>query len=437
MDKEEKKETKKVTKKSTSIKKSTAKKTTVKKPATKKTATKVSAAKKETATKKTTAKKPATKKTTTKTSTTKKETTAKKPAAKKPAVKKATTKASTTKKKATTPKKRTTKKSTVKEELTINNELENVIEEQSVVVVEDHDQIDDIIDELLSPTEGIKPVVEDNNEVEVPEVSSEPEMPVEEEITPVEPEITTQEEIPEVETVISEEPKPPVKRKKVLKGWVYITLMAIVSVLLLFMIIRLINGKPINDYLNDKYVQIVNNEITIDFDELKKENNKIVGYIKVDGTDIKHFVVRGNNNEYYLNHDLKNDESKNGSIFADYRNKLDGTDKSIVLYGLDNSKTFGSLNKVLKKGWQESNNKITFLTKRGTYKYQVISTYKTSEKYNYVFDNQTDYLKFVNNLILKSNYNYQASVSNLDEIITLVSIDGDKKIVLHAKMINN
>ena len=60
--------------------------------------------------------------------------------------------------------------------------------------------------------------------------------------------------------------------------------------------------------------------------ELQKENADIVAYLKVNGTNIDYVVVQGNDNDYYLHHNLKKEYSIAGWIFETYQNKFDGTD---------------------------------------------------------------------------------------------------------------
>ena len=74
-------------------------------------------------------------------------------------------------------------------------------------------------------------------------------------------------------------------------------------------------------------------EYTIDFDKLKKQNSDAVAWIKVNNTKIEYPIVKTENNEFYLNHSFDKSENLAGWIYADYRNKFDGKDKNIVVYG--------------------------------------------------------------------------------------------------------
>ena len=66
----------------------------------------------------------------------------------------------------------------------------------------------------------------------------------------------------------------------------------------------------------------------IDFNSLKEKNDETVAWIAVNNTNVKYPVVKTKNNEFYLNHSFDRSNNKAGWIFADYRNKFDGTDKS-------------------------------------------------------------------------------------------------------------
>ena len=86
-------------------------------------------------------------------------------------------------------------------------------------------------------------------------------------------------------------------------------------------------------------------EETLPFEELKKINNEVFGWITVYGTHIDYPLVQGNNNEKYVNTDSKGEYSLSGSIFLDYRNKNNFTDFNNILYGhhMDKSVMFGEI----------------------------------------------------------------------------------------------
>ena len=51
--------------------------------------------------------------------------------------------------------------------------------------------------------------------------------------------------------------------------------------------------------------------------ELQKENPDVVGWIEIEGTNINYPVLQGTDNSYYMTHNYKKEEAKDGSIFLD------------------------------------------------------------------------------------------------------------------------
>ncbi len=197
----------------------------------------------------------------------------------------------------------------------------------------------------------------------------------------------------------------------------------------------------------EKHIEIMDNDskvpkYIIDFPSLKKQNNDTIAYLKVDNTNISYAIVRGNDNLYYLSHNFNKEYGVAGWIFADYRNKFDETDKNIIIYGhnTNDGSMFGSLKKVLNYEWQSIDEKIMLITEAKTYYYQVFSTYLVNPEDYYItteFPNDTEYTKFIETIKSRSNYAYQVEVSANDKILTLstCSDNGAKRVVLHAKLI--
>ena len=67
------------------------------------------------------------------------------------------------------------------------------------------------------------------------------------------------------------------------------------------------------------------NLINVDF---KSINNKTVGWIQVNGTNI----VQTANNDYYLTYSFDKSYNNTGWVFLDYRNNLKKLNKNIILY---------------------------------------------------------------------------------------------------------
>lgn len=72
---------------------------------------------------------------------------------------------------------------------------------------------------------------------------------------------------------------------------------------------------------------------TVDFDALQAINPDIVAWIYIEGTPINYPVVRGEDNDKYLYQLFDGTYNSSGSIFMDYRNRRDFSDKHTILYG--------------------------------------------------------------------------------------------------------
>ena len=76
-------------------------------------------------------------------------------------------------------------------------------------------------------------------------------------------------------------------------------------------------------------------EVYASFESLLDINPDTVGYIRIDGTVIDYPVVKGEDNDYYLDHDFYGNQSKSGTIMMDYKCSIDpdnGSD-NYILYG--------------------------------------------------------------------------------------------------------
>lgn len=78
---------------------------------------------------------------------------------------------------------------------------------------------------------------------------------------------------------------------------------------------------------------LTNTPLNIDFAALKATNPDTRGWIKITGTRVNNVVVQSTNNSYYLDHDFYGNSSITGTIYSTYKNKWDGTDDNIILYG--------------------------------------------------------------------------------------------------------
>ena len=182
----------------------------------------------------------------------------------------------------------------------------------------------------------------------------------------------------------------------------------------------------------------------VDFEKLKEKNLDIVAWLKVNGTNIETTVVKTTNNDYYLTHNFNKEYNSAGWIFADYKNKVDGTDKNLVIYGhnMRDDSMFGSLKWIINEDWynNEDNKYITLITENETQVYEVFSVYQTEKEDYYIqtnFDTEKEFNTFAQTIKKRSKKDFNVDVNKEDNILTLSTCANNNKyrVVLHAKKI--
>ena len=188
---------------------------------------------------------------------------------------------------------------------------------------------------------------------------------------------------------------------------------------------------------------IKTNLISVDFEELKIQNEDTVGWIQVNGTNINYPFVQTNNNTFYLNHSFNKKYNTAGWIFMDYRNSINEFDKNTILYahGRIDKTMFGSLKQVFNSNWlsNSSNHVIKLSTKKENTLWQVFSIYKILTTNDYLktkFKTNSEFMEFGNMLLQRSSFDFKTSIDKNDKILTLSTCyNSNEKIVLHAKLI--
>ena len=192
---------------------------------------------------------------------------------------------------------------------------------------------------------------------------------------------------------------------------------------------------PYWDYINM-------NMINVNFNDLKKTNSDVVGWLKVNGTNINYPFVQGKDNNYYLTHSFNKSYNDAGWVFLDYRNNNTNNKNTIIYAHSRLDKTmFGSLRTVLKNEWLNNTNNyvIKISTEAENSLWQIFSVYHIPTTSDYLqtdFNDDTEYQKFLNMLKNRSSHNFNTNVTYTDNILTLSTCYSDNvRMVVHAKLI--
>jgi sortase B len=180
------------------------------------------------------------------------------------------------------------------------------------------------------------------------------------------------------------------------------------------------------------------------FNPLLEVNDDVIGWVRIDDTAIDYPVVQSDDNEYYLGRDLHKKDNVNGSIFMDYRNRIEQPAAHWILYGhnMKNKTMFMSLLNYESRWYFDNHSIIVFDTLYDDKKWQVFSAYFTDTNDDYLrtdFPDDGDFLSFIQDLQGKSLHRTDTELSANDSILTLSTCSNsndDARFVVHAKLID-
>ncbi|WP_175073800.1 class B sortase [Terribacillus sp. AE2B 122] len=186
------------------------------------------------------------------------------------------------------------------------------------------------------------------------------------------------------------------------------------------------------------------NSVRSQFQSLLDINPNIVGWLTIDNTKIDYPILQSSDNNHYLNRNYKEETSKSGSIFMDFRNKSDAQDRQRIIYGhqMKDGSMFGQLDKFLDEDFFSQNKEFQFDTIYESYKVEIFSVYVTTTDFNYIetdFPTDEEYLDFIDVIEEKSKMRTDIQVTEKDNIITLSTCNElqdpeDGRLVLHGKL---
>lgn len=112
---------------------------------------------------------------------------------------------------------------------------------------------------------------------------------------------------------------------------------------------------------------------------LQPELSGNIAWLSMEDSEIDYPVMQGENNEEYLNKDPYGQYSLSGSIFLDYRNKSDFSDRYSIVYGhhMEKKMMFGALDEWNNKEFFETHKEGTLTTEDGVYTLAVYAVLDT------------------------------------------------------------
>ncbi len=178
---------------------------------------------------------------------------------------------------------------------------------------------------------------------------------------------------------------------------------------------------------------------------LKQVNPDIYGWISIDGTEVDYPIVRGEDNNYYLNHSYSGEYLIVGSIFADYRTSdYILANFNTVLYGhnMKDGSMFNFVEKLTEDEELFDKLRIIIYTADGIYTFAPFSVYETNSRDQYFrmrFANTEEFTDFADSVLKKSMYPRIAEFTKSDRILTLSTCTNEEfsgRYALHARLID-
>ncbi len=194
-----------------------------------------------------------------------------------------------------------------------------------------------------------------------------------------------------------------------------------------------------------------NRPILDEYKTLYNKNKSLIGWVKIDDTNIDYPVMQTVNNTYYLDHNLEQEYDKNGSIFLDKDCDVLKPSMNLIIYGhhMKSGKMFGSLDKYSNEAFYQEHKFIYFDTIYEKGKYEIMYVFR-SKVYNedeivfkyYQFIDANSAEEFYSNMEEMSKlslYDTGVTAQYGDRLLTLSTCDHseqDGRFVVVAKKVN-
>ena len=207
-----------------------------------------------------------------------------------------------------------------------------------------------------------------------------------------------------------------------------------------------------NITINKEEITPTKTEKMLQLEELKKQNDDIVGWLEIEGTNINYPVMQTTDNEYYMTHNYKKEYSAEGSIFLDKDYNWDIPSTNLLMYGHNNKNgsMFQNLMNYKDEEFYKQHPIINFTTINEDKKYEIIAVFysrvyykneKNVFRYYYFLnaDNKEEFDYYINESKKASLYDTGKTAEYGEQLLTLSTCSyhtEDGRFVVVAKKID-
>lgn len=191
-------------------------------------------------------------------------------------------------------------------------------------------------------------------------------------------------------------------------------------------------------------------DVLDEYKTLYEKNKKLIGWLKIDDTNIDYPVMQTDDNDYYLEHNYNQEYDKNGSIFMDCNCSVYPRSTNLIVYGhhMKSGNMFGNLQKYAKQSYGEKHSLIQFDTiyEKGTYQVMYVFRSQVFNEDDIVFkyyqfidaNSEREFDYYMDEMKALSLYDTGVTASYGDSLLTLSTCDSsqtDGRFVVVAKRI--
>lgn len=183
--------------------------------------------------------------------------------------------------------------------------------------------------------------------------------------------------------------------------------------------------EPISEEVDEVPVYINTTKLEdLNLEALREINADVVGWIRIPGTVVDYPVLKGADNDYYLDHTWNNKKSAAGAIFIEHYSSADFSDFNTIIYGhhMNNNAMFGSLLKYKQQSYFDNNPYVYILDDNGIKCYEIFSAYEADVKgktYQVSFSSDESKQEFLDECMANSVIETGITPDVSDRIITL------------------
>lgn len=188
---------------------------------------------------------------------------------------------------------------------------------------------------------------------------------------------------------------------------------------------------------NDNNKDDENKESNINLNKLYELNNDLVGWLKINDTNINYPVMQSKASpNYYLKRDFYKKYSSYGTPYLSEQCNIDTSENNIIYgHNMKNKKMFGTLENYKKEEFYNEHQIIILNTLNESSKYQIFAVFRTTaynsnsfRYYDYInFKNEEDYNNFINKCKELSFYETSKIPKYKDKLLTLSTCEYSNK----------